>query len=202
MVLQFFTHPHICHTFATVRDRSKLVTAEIELPLVIDTYGEVMKKKVIIGVIAAAVLATGAVLVIAQRAGHRGPEGFGHGGRMIGFMANKLGLTDEQKGKVKEIVEASRSNVEPLVTQMKANRKAIADLGTDGSFDQAKAEALAADQAGIMSKLIVERAKTKAQVFALLTDDQRAKAAEMRQKFGERAKGRGFGKGPGEGREF
>ena len=53
-----------------------------------------------------------------------------------------------------------------------------------------------------MSKLIVERQKTKAQVFALLTDEQKAKAAELRQKFADRAKGKGFGEKRGEGKEF
>ena len=54
-----------------------------------------------------------------------------------------------------------------------------------------------------MSKLIVEKERTKAQVFAILTDEQKAKAAEMRANRQERMKGRkGFGPGRGGPMEF
>ena len=159
-------------------------------------------KKIVIGTVAAAVMVAGAILVVAQR-GHKGPGGFGRGGdHMLGMMAHGLGLTDDQKGKVKSIVDASRTEAEPLVQQLRDNHKNLETLGTDGTFDQAKTEALAGEQAAIMSKLIVERQKTKAQIFALLTDEQKAKAAEMRQKFGDRMKGRGFGEKRGESKEF
>ncbi len=159
-------------------------------------------KKIVIGTIAAVVIVAGAILVVAQR-GHKGPGGFGRGGdHMLGMMARGLGLTDEQKGKVKSIVEAGKAEAEPLVHQLRENRKNLNALGTDGSFDQAKTEALAAEQAGIMSKLIVERQKTKAQIFSILTDEQRAKAAEIKQKFGDRRKGRGLGGNQGENKEF
>jgi Spy/CpxP family protein refolding chaperone len=75
-------------------------------------------------------------------------------------------------------------------------------LGTDGTFDQAQVEALANEQGSTTAKLIVERQKAKAQIFALLTDAQKAKAAEMRAKFGEKMKRyMGFDKKP-EGSEF
>ena len=107
---------------------------------------------------------------------------------MIGKALRRLDLTDDQKAKVKAIMEASRTNVEPLMQQMRDNHAKIAALGTDGTFDQAKVEALANDQSGVMAKLIVEKEKAKAQVFALLTDAQKAKAAAMRAKFEERFK--------------
>lgn len=160
-------------------------------------------KKTIIGIIALAVLAAGAIFVVAQRAAHKGPGGFGRGGgHMAGMMLHGLDLTEDQKGKVKGIMETSRTTVEPLVQQIRDNHKNLAALGTDGNFDQAKVEALAAEQAAIMSKLIVERQKAKAQIFTVLTDEQKAKAAEMRQKFGDRMKGRGFGEKRGESKEF
>lgn len=158
-------------------------------------------KKVIIGIIALTVLAAGAIFVVAQRGtntnkGMGGPGGFGHGGRgpMAGMMLKGLDLTDEQKAKVKEIMEAGRTNIEPLMQQMRDNRAKLAGQGTDGKFDQAAVEALAAEQSGIMGKLIVEKEKHKAQIFALLTDEQKAKAAEFRTKHQDRMKnGKGFG---------
>ena len=151
-------------------------------------------RKIIIGIIAVVVLAGGAIFVVAQKARHSGGPGFGHcRGDHIGMALRGLDLTDEQKAKVKEIMDASKANVEPLIQQMRDNHKTIADLGTNGAFDQAKVEAAASEQGNTMAKLIVEKEKAKAQVFALLTDDQKAKAAAMRGKFEEHFKdGKGF----------
>jgi Spy/CpxP family protein refolding chaperone len=159
-------------------------------------------KKIIVGILAVAVLASAAIFVFAQRAGHKGHGGFGRGPG-IGMALRQLDLTDDQKAKVKAIFESSKANVQPLMLQLRDNHKSLAALGTDGTFDQAKTEALANEQAAIMSKLIVEREKAKAQVFALLTDAQKAKAADLRQKFQERMKNRGpLGEKPGEGSEL
>lgn len=152
-------------------------------------------KKIILGIIAVVVLAGGAIFVVAQKAGHVGGHGFGpgRGDHMLGMALKGLDLTDEQKAKVKEIMEASKTSVEPLVKQMRDNHKTIANLGTNGAFDQVKVEAAATEQGNIMAKLIVERERTKAQVFALLTDAQKAKAAAMKSKFEEKLKdGKGF----------
>jgi protein CpxP len=160
-------------------------------------------KKAIVGIIGAAILTVGAIFVVGQHKVNKGEHfgGKGHRG-MIGMALMGLDLTDEQKAKVKEIMETTRTSVEPLREQMKANHIKIRDLSTDGTFDQAAVEALANEQGSITAKLIIEKEKAKAQVFAILTDEQKAKAAEMRAKFEERMKGRKhFGKAPS-GAEF
>lgn len=161
-------------------------------------------KKVIIGIIAVAVLATGAIFVFAQRAGRDGANHFGgHRGAMFGMALRGLDLTDDQKAKVKEIMDTTRGTVKPLMEQLRANRQAQATVGTDGAFDEAKAQAFANEQSALMAKVIVERERAKAQVFGLLTDEQKAKAAELRQKFQDRMKEHGqFGKGQGNGMEY
>jgi Spy/CpxP family protein refolding chaperone len=111
-----------------------------------------------------------------------------------------LELTDDQKAKVKEITEASRTNIQPLAQQLRDGHQKLEALGTDGSFDQAKVEALAAEQSALMGKMIVEKERTKAQIFAILTDEQKAKAAELKKNRPERGKGhKGFGGGFGRG---
>jgi len=158
-------------------------------------------KKIILIAAAAILVVGGSIFVFAQKAAHKDGHKFGgpgHRGGGPAMMLRGLDLTDEQKGKVKEIMAASRVNVEPLMTQLSDGHKKIAELGTDGKFDQAAVEAAANEQAAVMAKLIVEKEKAKAQVFALLTDEQKAKAAEQRAKFGERSKeGRPFGGKPG-----
>jgi len=150
-------------------------------------------KKVIIGMIAAALLIAAAIFVIAQKTGRKDGPGFGRGSG-FGMALRGLDLTDEQRSKVKEIMEASKANIQPLMQQMHDNHAKIARLGVDGKFDQAQVEALANQQGSITSQMIVEKEKVKAQVFAILTDEQKAKAAEMRTKFQERMKDhKGFG---------
>jgi Spy/CpxP family protein refolding chaperone len=151
---------------------------------------ELIMKKIIFGIAAAAVLITGSIFVIAQRSGGKGGHGFGPGGYRGGIeMALRgLDLTDEQKAKAKELMEAAKTSAEPFKEQILANHEKIRGLGTDGKFDQAQVEALATEQGNLMSKMIVEKEKVKAQIFALLTDEQKVKAAEMRTKFEERFK--------------
>ncbi len=159
-------------------------------------------KKTIIGIVGAAILALGAIFVVGQQRANSGEHfggkghGRGHHGKM-GMALKGLDLTNEQKAKVKEIFEASRTAVEPLMEQMKANHAKIRDLGTNGSFDQAAVEAIANEQGSITAKLIIEKEKAKSQVFAILTDEQKAKAEVRRTKFEEKMKSRKhFGKAP------
>jgi len=105
-----------------------------------------------------------------------------------------LDLTDEQKAKVKEIMEANKATFEPTMQAMKDNHTKLAELGKDGLFDQAALEAIAKEQGDLFAKTIVQKESVKAQIFAILTPDQKAKAAEQRTKFEERFKDhKGFG---------
>ncbi len=161
-------------------------------------------KKVIFAILAVAVLTAGTIFVVAQKRGHGGEKGsgFGHGGPMGGMMLRGLDLTDEQKAKVKEIMDLSRTNVEPVMASMKENHQKMNAATAGGAFDQAQVEAIAAEQGTLMAKMIVEKQKAKSQVFAILTDEQKAKATEMRSKFEERTKdGKHFG-GKRHGAEF
>ncbi len=162
-------------------------------------------KKVIFGILAVAVLVAGVVFVVAQKRAHSGEKGFGFGpgqGHMAGMMLRGLNLTDDQKAKVKGIFETSHASVEPVMASMKENRQKMTAATANGAFDQAQIEAIATEQGNLMAKMIVERERAKSQVFAILTDEQKAKAAEMRQKFEEHMKGqKGAGHKP-EGSEF
>jgi Spy/CpxP family protein refolding chaperone len=147
-----------------------------------------MKKRTI-AILAIAVLALGAVFIVAQRAAHKGSGFRGH--REIGMALRALDLTDDQKAKVKEIFEANKGTVEPIRESMKANHEKLANL--NGSFDEAQVSEIAKNQGELTAQLIVARERVKSQIFALLTDEQKAKAAKfregMKQRFQERRKG-------------
>lgn len=159
-----------------------------------------MNKKILI-IIAAVILAGGAVFAFAQRGRGEGPGGFGFGHRGMGMAMRELNLTDDQKTQVKAIFDSSRGTVKPIVDELKANREKLTQLSGQ-AFDEAEVTEIAKRQGELMSQLIVERERAKSKVFAILTDDQKAKAKEMQDKmkdhFGSFRGHRGEqGEGPG-----
>ncbi len=56
-------------------------------------------------------------------------------------------------------------------------------LEKTGQFDEAKVQAVAKGQAEIISQLIVEKARMKSRMYAVLTPEQRAKAEQMRESW-------------------
>ena len=151
-----------------------------------------MKRKTIVILAVAVVLVIGGVFAIAQRAVHRGFGGHGMRGEQGAMMMlRRLDLTSDQQAKVKEIFEANKGTVQPLREQLKANHDKLAALG--GSFDEGQVNAIAKEQGELMSQMIVARQKVKSQIFAILTDEQKAKASqlqqEMKQHFHDRMKG-------------
>ena len=150
-------------------------------------------KKSLIGIVALGLLVAGSIFAVAQMSGSndRGPMGFGMGrGHNMAMPLRGLDLTEEQKVQVKQIIEQSRSTIEPLERQMHDGRTKLADLSQTGSFDQAQVDTLASEQGRVVAAMIVERQKTRAAIFSLLNDEQKAKAAEMHKTMTEKRRHR------------
>ena len=150
-----------------------------------------MKKRNIV-ILAIGVLVLGAAFVFAQKAVHKGFGGgheFGHGPGM-GMEFRALNLTDDQKAKVKAIMETNKANFQPIMQSLKENHKKMADLTANGAFDEAQVSALATEQGNLTAKMIVEKERVKSQVYAILTDEQKAKAAQMRDEFKQKMQDR------------
>lgn len=156
-------------------------------------------KKITVALLIASVLTVGLVgLVFAQK---RGGEGFdGHGGRgfgkpgfppiFFGKIAEELGLTEEQKTQAKQILEASKTKIQPIMEGLKNGHDTAKTLGTNGTYDETAVANLANQQAELTKQLIIEKEKTKAQLFAILTPEQRTKAQELMKNFEGKMKGR------------
>lgn len=56
----------------------------------------------------------------------------------------------------------------------------------DVIYDQEQVERLAAEQGELTKKLILEKQRAKSQVFAILTEEQKAKASQMVSEFMKR----------------
>lgn len=146
--------------------------------------------------IAIALFAIGTIFVFAQKAdGDKGRKhGFDHRGG-FGRIAEKLNLTDAQKAQFKQIREAGKAKVQPLVENLKAVHQQLEAATADGKFDEAQVQNLATQQANIMAQLTVEKERAKSQMFAVLTSEQQTQAKamkeEMKNKFKERFQNRG-----------
>jgi len=144
-------------------------------------------KKFMIGFTVFALVAIGTIFAFAQK----GDGGGKRHGRGFGRMAEKLNLTDAQKEQVKQIMEASRAKIKPLKETMRASRQKMKELTAGGQFDEAQIQAVASEQGAISAQMIVEKQRTKAQIFQILTDEQKAQAAQMKEQMKERFKGKG-----------
>jgi Spy/CpxP family protein refolding chaperone len=140
------------------------------------------KKFFIVTAILLAVAAGLATSVFAQGPGH----GFGHKhGGMLRHMTQQLNLTEAQQTQIKTIMADSRTRTKPLMQQLRQNRQA-ADTNMNGTFDEAQARTFANKQSQIMSNLIVEKQRTKSQIYSVLTPDQRQKALQLMQQHEQR----------------
>ena len=102
----------------------------------------------------------------------------------------KLNLTDEQQTKAKDVLENARIRVKPLIEELKANHLKIEKLGSDGVYNEKSVADYAEKQAVIAAKLFVEKEKTKAELFALLSSVQRTQATQMIEDWKTRIKKR------------
>ena len=147
-----------------------------------------MKKKLFLGVTAIIlVVAAGmAGTLLAQGPGQNFGPGFRHhGGSMLGHMTKELNLTTDQQTQIKNIMQAQKSKVQPLMQQMRQNRQAE-DANITGNFDENQARTFANKQSQIMSDLMVEQERTKSQIYVVLTPEQRQKAQQLMQQRQQR----------------
>jgi Spy/CpxP family protein refolding chaperone len=100
-------------------------------------------------------------------------------------MTKELNLTADQQTQIKSIMQAQKTKVQPLMQQMRQSRQAE-EANITGNFDENQARTFANKQSQIMSDLIVEQERTKSQIYAVLTPEQRQKAQQLMQQRQQR----------------
>ncbi len=103
---------------------------------------------------------------------------FGMGAHMMGFMAQKLNLTEDQKTQMKAIFQKEQPTIKPLMQQQHQIDTQLRQY-VEGSFDQAKVQVLAAQKAQIQAQLTVQETRIHNQLYQLLTPDQQAQLKQM-----------------------
>lgn len=94
-------------------------------------------------------------------------------------IADRLQLTNEQKAQIRQIIEAEVPVVRPILMNGLAIHQQLKPLGRDGVYNAEQVQLLAAAQSENAKLLIIEKEKVKAQIFAVLTPQQRAEAEQM-----------------------
>jgi len=135
------------------------------------------KKSIMIAALLMALAAGLATAAFAQRPG----MAFGrHQGWMLKHMAKQLNLTASQQTQIKGILAEEKTKTRPMMQQLRQNEQAE-NANVNGSFDEKQARAFANKQAQLMTDLIVEKERTRSQVYAVLTPEQRQKALQLMQ---------------------
>lgn len=104
-----------------------------------------------------------------------------HGGfaHMLGFYTDYLDLTDAQQAQMKDILTKEKPTVQPLIQQLAQGHQQMSQLEQAGTFDETKVRALASQQTQTMTELMVQKARIKSELVALLTPEQKAKLAKL-----------------------
>jgi Spy/CpxP family protein refolding chaperone len=135
-----------------------------------------MHKKSII--LAAILMALAAGLATTAFAQHRGMGFGGNNGWMLKHMARRLNLTTAQQTQIKGIMADEKTKTKPMMRQLRQNEQAE-NANVNGTFDENQARTFANKQAQLMTDLIVEKERTRSQVYAVLTPEQRQKALQL-----------------------
>jgi periplasmic protein CpxP/Spy len=154
-------------------------------------------RKFTLSAVVVALVATGSAAIYAQGAGRAaGPGGFGGpggpGGRgfAAGFALGQLDLSDAQKQQIAAIMKQQRQTTQPLMKQLEqaraAQHTAIETVPVNEAAVRAAAQAVAAAQAD----MAVQEAQLHADIFAVLTVEQQAKAKQLEAQAEAKAKAR------------
>lgn len=108
------------------------------------------------------------------------------GDHMLGLMTRELNLTDAQQAQAKEIAAKQKPAMQSFFQQMHQGHQAMEQLVTSGNFDENKARDIASQQSQAMVEMEVQEAKTGAELFNLLTPDQKTKAIQLMKEHEQR----------------
>lgn len=102
---------------------------------------------------------------------------FGLGPHM-GFMAQKLNLTEDQKAQMKAVMQKEHPTMKPLMHQQHQIDLQLRQY-VEGNFDQAKVQALAAQKAAVQAQITVQETRIHNELYQLLTPDQQSQVKQM-----------------------
>jgi len=94
-------------------------------------------------------------------------------------MAVILDLTKEQQSKIENLVEKQWQERQSMRAEMQASRGDLRAYRQGTQFNESDFRAKAQKQADLKTEMMVQRAKTRQQLFAVLTPEQQQKAEKL-----------------------
>ena len=146
------------------------------------------RKKMISGFALAVALVAASVIGVAQQQGGEGREGkrgrHGSHGGGLGRFPSELNLTDAQQEQIKQIIARHKESTAPLRERLRAARNT--DRDESGTFNEAQVRQAAEARAAAQVELEVASARLRSEMMAVLTPEQRAQYAALRQQREQR----------------
>jgi Spy/CpxP family protein refolding chaperone len=146
--------------------------------------------------VAAGVLMVGSLglaTAMAQQRGPMGPRGMGpdgpwHGGRgrvhgqmgRLGLPLGQLGLTEAQRDQVRAILESRRNEGRAMAEELRAARKALDAAVTAEMVDEGAIRTAHKELSKLLEDGAVQRARVRAEVWNVLTPEQKKRADELK----------------------
>jgi len=156
------------------------------------------------------VLGVGAGVYATAQNTNQGPRSFsrgmgpgGRGGRMGGpggpmgmlpMLARELNITDAQRAQIKTIADSHRDEWKALGDRARTAHEALQQAVTADAVDEGLIRQRSAEVAAVEADMNVARARTHAEVFQLLTPEQKTQAKTLQSTREERMKQRGRGR--------
>jgi periplasmic protein CpxP/Spy len=109
---------------------------------------------------------------------HAHHHGYGMEFHRMGFFGKDLNLTDDQRTQVKAIMQKEHTAMKPLFQQSHQIELQLRQY-SEGTYDEAKVRALAAQKSQAEVELTVAKTRLQNELFQVLTPDQQAKQKEM-----------------------
>src|SRR6266540_1912129 len=119
----------------------------------------------------------------------RSSEGKKEGEHRLVRMAKQLGLSDDQRAKIENIIKGEREKSAPLVQKLQENRKQLRQMEQTPNFDEPAVRKIAESQAQLLTELMVEKARSHNRIMSLLTPEQRVLAEKIEPSRGDRGPG-------------
>ncbi|USD65462.1 CpxP family protein [Vibrio sp. SCSIO 43136] len=157
------------------------------------------KKMVIAAAVLPIALGSASAYAFGGKDGGRDGKGFHNkcGGGFDKKIFKKLDLTEEQKTQLKEMREAERENrkankgdMSAKFAERQAQQEKVQALLLADTFDQAQAQALAADMVEKQTERRLQKLEKQHQMLSVLTAEQKAQLVELQKERAEKCQTR------------
>lgn len=113
-------------------------------------------------------------------------DGPPHGRKHIQRMVKELQLTPQQQQQVKDIFVKNRTEIGPLMEQLRTERKTLRAMTHGDTVDEAAIRGQAGRVAAIQADLAVNRARIAQEIRGILTPEQIEKSKELMERHDQR----------------